>query len=582
MEIKDDKAEKALLKHLDDLYTEGSKYRDDHAKEWERAIDMVRGKVWPEKRPSYKVNATMNFLDQIVEKKVALLTDSRPTINVVATKTGLDHACEMLTQVCEGVMEERFFERKLCEFLFFDQLFGMCYFKTPWRSDLNFGRGAIDIMTIDPRMFIFDPFVRQAYNIPFGEYVCMEDIQPTDFLVEKYNISGDKIKADYGKRDSADNSIVSKTRRMFNNIFAKSNDSPSSVIDRSVVRDWWIIDRKTTGKNKESGKEERVFKNWRHIVIAGGHICVDDNNPYFDGVHPFDGMDWSFDPDSAYGRNEVGKLEMPQMMLNKLMAVALESGIYMANPVWIGDRDALSEDEWKRLNNQPGGHIRTRPGRNLKREAGVSVPPSLMQMLTMLAQGLKELGGETEATTGRKPGQVTSGQGIEALQQAATTSVRLKARQIEYLQEQVGQKIVSRIFQYMDDDRLFNLLGENEKTKTFSYVRSELKETLTQAGINYENAHQFFQFKVIPASSLSSTKWQRGLIAVQLYQLRAIDREALLDAIEYPNREEILKRTIEKQQSGEEMVGSPGKGAKIPKGTMKAHQEMAMQHPVKG
>jgi hypothetical protein len=249
--------------------------------------------------------------------------------------------------------------------------------------------------------------------------------------------------------------------------------------------------------------------------------------------------------------------------------------------MWIGDRDALSDKEWNRLNNEPGTYVRKRPGRDLRREAGISLPPSLTQVLTMLATAIKELGGDTEAAGGRKPGQVTSGQGIEALQLAATTTVRLKARQVEYLIQNIGQKIVSRIFQYLDDDRAYKLLGDTQDVQQFLYERGKLKEALDQANIKLLNAHEFFQFKVAPASSLSMTKWQRGLIAVQLYQLGAIDRQAVLEAMEYPNWEEVLKRTKDEQASGEEPMGAK-KGAKIPKQTLKAHQEMAIQHPSKG
>jgi hypothetical protein len=197
----------------------------------------------------------------------------------------------------------------------------------------------------------------------------------------------------------------------------------------------------------------------------------------------------------------------------------------------------------------------------------------------MLAQGMRELSGDTDASGGRKPGQVSSGAGVELLQMAASTTLRLKARQVEYMIGKIGQKVLSRILQYYDDERVFNLIGDENHYKEYVFERARLKESLDNAKVPFQDAYQFFQFKVVPASSLSMTKWQKGLIATQLFQLGAIDREALLDTIEFPNREEILARTIDKQKSGEEPARA-SKGMKIPKNLMRAgatKQEGALQ-----
>jgi hypothetical protein len=350
----------------------------------------------------------------------------------------------------------------------------------------------------------------------------------------------------------------------------------TSVVPRSVVRDFWVRDRKT----RDGGK--LAFPGWREILVVGGCIVEDGQSPYIDGNLSFDMMEWDFNVDSAYGLNEVLKLEMPQLMFNKVLATVIENSVLMSNGIWVGDTNALSEKDWERLSNEPGSFVKKRPGAELRREGGVALPANLTQVLTLLLTGLEKLSSITEVSEGRRPGQVTSGAGIEALQLAASTAIRLKARQIESLIQRIGQKMIARIFQYYTEDRVFNFVGEAGGMKQFIYEREKIRELVEKSGGTMLTAFQDFTYKVVPASSLALTKWQKGLIAMQLFQAGAIDREALLEAVEYPNREEILKRTKEAQQSGEEPIHG-AKGQKLPKSVLRGgHKETGFQQPQAG
>ncbi|MEM2125702.1 MAG: hypothetical protein QXQ53_04825 [Candidatus Methanosuratincola sp.] len=565
--------ERQLLTYLNSLYQEGARFREKVSQDWQRAIKVYKGKIWPENRPSYKVNATMNFLAQIVERKTALLTDTKPIASVTSRHKGgiLDPVCEILTKTIDAILSEINWERKLTELIFLEQLFGLAGLNTCYNQETT----DIDIVVLDPRSFIFDPFVVRSWDLNAGEYFCFETVRPTDYLRDKYASRADDIKPDFSSAPSSDSSFLSRLYQTFSSFFSHDNQ-PFSVVPRSIVRHFWLRDRRT----KKDGK--LVFPNWRCITVAGGCVVEDGANPYIDGNLPFDLMEWDFNVDSAYGFNEVSKLEMPQKMFNKVLATAIENIILMGNAIWIGDYNALTPEEWERLSNEPGTFIRKRPGSDLRREPGVPLPPFTINLLSILSTGLEKLSSITEVTEGRRPGQVTSGVGIEALQLAANTVIRLKARQIENLIERVGQKLISRIFQYYTEDRVFSIVGDGQRFEKFIFEREKIRNALVNANISPTVAFRDFIFKVVPTSSLALTKWQKGLMAVQLYQLGAIDREALLEAVEFPNREEILARTIERQQLGIEPMGVR-KGQKLPRTMLRAgHQETPIQLPQVG
>lgn len=564
--------EQTLLAHLGKLYDEGAKARDKWSRNWKHSIDVIRGKMWPDKRPKYKIDAVMNFLGQIVEKKTALLTDSRPSFDIVSRKKGLDDVCAILKKVNEGIDEERSWEQKLTEFVMLEQHFGVAYTNTCFDSSLDWGRGDIDIVVLDPRTCVFDPFVMKTYNLNNGEYFCLEALRPTEYLKDKYPKRADDIKADFGTSAQVkEDSIFAKLRQLFSGQTG-TETGITSVIPRSFIRDYWVRDR-VTKKDKEL-----VYPNWREILVAGGCIVEDGGNRYLDGNLPFDAMEWDFNVDSAYGFNEIGKLEMPQVMFNKVLATIIENAILMGNGIWIGDQNALPEKDWDKLSNEPGSYVRVRQGANLRRESGPSLPTYVPNVLSHLLVGLEKLSSITEVTEGRKPGQVTSGAAIESLQIAASTAIRLKARQLESLQQRIGQKRISRIFQYYTEDRMFNLLGDDGKFQQYVWERQKIREALDREKIDITKAFQDFRYKVVPSSSLAITKWQKGLVAMQLLQAGVIDGAEVLKTIEWPNWEEVYERTKERQKAGIE--GIPKRGQKLPKSILRGgSRESGMQMP---
>jgi hypothetical protein len=163
---------------------------------------------------------------------------------------------------------------------------------------------------------------------------------------------------------------------------------------------------------------------------------------------------------------------------------------------------------------------------------------------------------------------------IESLAIMAQTTIRLKARQLEGLIQRIGQKLIPRIFAYYTADRVFNLVGDAGKVKKYLYERKLIRELIEKRGMS---AFQDYQFRVVPASSLAMTKWQKGLMAIQLFQLGLIDNQAALDALEFPNREEIMNRMKENPQAFQRKPA----GAKMPANLMRGSKvrELGMQEP---
>ena len=341
----------------------------------------------------------------------------------------------------------------------------------------------------------------------------------------------------------------------------KREQEQADAVPRAWVRHFWLRDYTTTAKEvKKDGKTHEVFTRkfpgGRYVITAGEDtILYDEANPYWDGQHPFDMMDWYVDVDSSWGLSEISALKNPQILYNKVIEVITENAMLMNNAMWIADYNAFDVDDWKQLTNIPGGIIKKRPGTDVHREYPQGVPGTVMQLAQYLESFIEKEPGIHELT-GKKPGQVQSGIGIESLQMLAAAMIRIKARALESLLQRVGQKIISRIVQFYTDDRVFHSVGPDGNFKEYIFVRKNFTEALSSQALR--DAHRDFRFRVVPGSSLSMQKTQKALIYAELFKMGAVDDQAVLEALEIPDWQNILERTKAKQAMG---LGPPVGGS---------------------
>jgi len=539
-----DKIAKSLL----EMDKEMDSYKEQYiSKGWDSIPDFYRGEThWNKDRPSHKVSPVLNFLRQAIEKKTSQMTDTKPFMDILPFYDPLTRVAEALEDIIASKWSEQSLDMALTDGIFFSELFGGVGFNTTFNKELLFGKGDSTFEIIDPRNLNFDPACTAAHYVDRCEYVRTQVIKPTSLLKFTYQDFAEQIQDDAPYDFYVpEKKILDRKGRAIRKVVNRVQNK-KGAIGRSIVREYWIQDRELEGKKLK-------YKGGRHIIIAGGVIVKDEANPYWDKKFPIDFLDWHKNPDSAWGDSELKDLKELQIVLNKLIAVVVENGIMMSNAIWIGDSNALKPDEWKGLDNIPGLKVKIKPGSTLRREVGQPVPTTVFNTITYLEQAIDKLSGNVEVVKGQTPGQVKSGIAIEALQQAAMAIVRLKARAIESLLERIGQKFISRIFQFESGDRQMWRLKSDKDFEAFKFMgkvlRGETKESKKFLK-NKEDAYKNFLFKIRPGSSLQMNKWQDAMIALQLYQAQPqglIDREYALDLIDLPNRAEVVQRMEKKE-----------------------------------
>jgi hypothetical protein len=366
--------------------------------------------------------------------------------------------------------------------------------------------------------------------------VIYEELWPTAKLKDEYSKYADRFKADFGPGQSMDDGKPGLFRNMIRKMFNFDKGGIPVGVDRTYVREFWIKDR-TRGSDGMP-----LFPGGRHLIKANEIIIVDEPNPYWDNKCPIDLLTWHFDPDSVWSFGDVELYKSPQQILNKIIAAIVENALLINNAMWVGDFNALDPKGWDNLTNAPGAIIKKRPGAQLDRVSPPELGTTSFNVVNMLMGGLENLSSMSEAMRGQAPGSVQSGTAVESLQVAAQTTIRLMSRKLEETLNSIGCKQISRIFQFMTEDRIFHITGDGGLMKSYHFERARL------AG-DPRNAFNDYKFMVVPGSSLSLTKWQKGTLAFQLFTAGLVPGTEVLDAYEYPNRDRLTAQVAAEQQA---------------------------------
>jgi len=513
---------------------EAQRAKERIARNWNQYPDFYRGLIqWPKELPSYRVPALLNIVQQIIERKAAMLSDAKPIMRVYHNlsedappelRKQAEDVAQVIEKYIENIWYEHALDQRLCRALVYAQVFGSVGFNTV--IDRERGKSGPDptFFVLDPRCLLIDPFCQSADELYKASYIAIEDIKDTEALKVTYPQLSGQIKPTVGGIYRADDYLGTLKQK----VRAMLNLSEGQAIDRTDVTAFWLKDYSL----RDIGGDME-YPNGRYILLAGEDVILEDRpNPFIDGAWPIDFIDWHHDLNSIWGFGDVEIYKSPQEMLNKLLSLLLENAALMTNSIWVGDSDALTPNEWKELVNRPGLIVKKRIGRELKREAPPPLSSGLFNMLEFLLMGTERISGIPAAAEGRKPGDVTSGVGIDALQSAAQVVIRMKARQLETIFDSIGRKMCSRVFQYIDDARLQQVVGDPIQVLNLNKMRKSYLTT--------DLGWKDFVFKIVPGSGLQNSKYQQGLQTMQLYQMGVIKgRKRVLDALNIPNAEDI-------------------------------------------
>lgn len=561
--------ERAIHEMLDRMYDEARAFKERLEPDWVQNIEYLRGEQWVKPRPSGLTQVTDNQLWRIYQQQASLLTDTKPNITVTAAINNAvwQQIIKEIRDAIEAVWFENEVDRVLVRCILDLFVTSKAYLKCIWNRDLAFGLGDVGIARIPPKYLWPDP---NSTSLDTAEFICYR----TPVSLWDIRRRFDPIRAAQVKPDASLSKYTeSKVRyKIPLPLPRRKEQTRESAIPKAWVEEWWVRDPAAdlAGRPK--------YPTGRMITRAGRILLFDAPNPYWD---PWPGpwIDFSVNQmeESPYGEPDITQMKGMQDAVNVLLSLIIDNARFITNGIWIMDEDALSPTESRKLISRPGAVITKRPGRELRRDVGQSLPGQVLEVLNALKMDLQFISGLQDTGYGRPPKGVTAASAIDQLQLATQATIRLKAREIEAGLVRLGHRIVARIFQYYLDERVMDVQGAEgiQSIKWDPGVFGRLdrfrgpEDALPDAPESYPAISEDdrrellkqFRVRVLPASSLALSKEKRWAMDLALYSAGLIDRKAVLDSMDYPNKDAIMQRMTQAQAESASNIAKGAAGA---------------------
>jgi len=210
--------------------------------------------------------------------------------------------------------------------------------------------------------------------------------------------------------------------------------------------------------------------------------------------------------------------------------------------MWIVDETSSVTDQ---ISNKPGQVIRKKGPGQVAMQSPSSMPGYVFNFYQLIQDLFETVSGVNKATQGKDSSNVTSGVQAQIYRQASTTKLDFKARTVEKAISTLGQMWIA----------MFKNLGT--KMQMINYVLPDGMEEMREVmGISLASMN--FQVRAKTGSMLPENKQFVENKILQLAQLGILqDPEYIIENMEMPGKERLLKRMREQAEAQEEQGLNP-------------------------
>jgi hypothetical protein len=547
-----EKEEKEINGFLDDLYTEAKRAREGRERDWQENIRVYMGQS-SRVRAQGLSQAQYNNTWRIVNLVAALLTDAKPRPDVGTRRPTLDPLGKEMRKIVEAIWFMQDMDRKVARICYDLQIFGKAFMKVIWDPGLAWGEGDISILRVDPRYM----FVDNVDDLSKSQYICYRAPLPLWEIRQLFPERGQLVVPDV-TATSADYDV--DPYKLPQPI--RPGATYMTGIQRAWVEEWLVRDPSLTRMG------ELQYPNGRLITRAGGTKVILQSvaKPEPD-LWPGPWVDFNSAPnldvpDAAWALADVTYSRPLQEMLDNLIRYVEDNAALLTAGIWKAEQRSIDETQLEAKDTfipRPGRILWHRPGTKVERDAGPPLPSTLIDVIKMIAQAQESVSGLLDASGSKVPRGIQAGSAIEALQASTQAAVRLRSREIEAGLARVGQWTINRVLQHYTKERVLYLLGPGGTYEPIIFDPAKFMAAVEDPS----ELFKLFTFMITPGSSLAISKERMYAMHMALYSAGAIDQEALLTALEYPDKDNIIRRMAQAK------LGAPLAAAKVgptPKG----------------
>ena len=562
------------------------------------------GRQWPIERPEWRFSEVINTTWADLMTEVGIQTDARPKVDYIGTEPSDIAFAEVLKEINDVNWQKYPWLQRVAELLLDCKWCHVAHVLDYWDPELENGLGDLAKKILNPYGCYWDPL---ATDIDDSRYFIYAEPVPTQRLQDEYPQLKDQIKPDVSKVGDENIRIrtsVNVDRAWFNLSSGSRGRRPNPgnerfggeamtlkiccwMKDESVEElEQDVIDATTQKPVMDANgivQKEFVLKKkypfGRYIEVANHLVLYDGVNgvkvgnewvPYKHGKFPIVRLvNYSY-PREYAGENEITHKLGPQIVKNYVWSFILDSMKQASNPKEIfslQNREAADKSS-----NEPGQVLVLNDYNGYRREPGQGVPPNLLNVLEAASKNEQDVGGLQDVIKGAVDPGVTSGILFDGYVEAAQVRPRFKNRNLDQALQRMGQIDAALYLQFYTVQRTFRITNKQGWPEFVNFFVSEDEQgnqianvsrvKPDETGQNYApgptqqmNVKGIPDVEIVSGSSIPFQKAQQYNRAKDLFAMGAIDRQALLEEIDFPKKDEILQRMAQEAQSQAQAKG---------------------------
>lgn len=564
-----------VLKEFEKL----KKHRSKYDYNWLHYYKMWRGDQWDGiKMPKHRQRECINMIWQTIQANMPLQTDARPRIQFVAEEPSDIEFANVLNEVMEADWERGNWLVPLSEIILDGYIYGTGYGSLIYDAEADFGMGSAQFESEDPFYLYPDNEAREINDNRSKIFIKAEPVD-TDSLKREFPEFEDKIKSDI-------DSDIQSSKTSLNDYTARSSNADRDMPDisfltgkqkttpRTMLITAWMKPDETeeveTEEVDESGEIstkviiKKSYPFGRVIKIANG-IKIFEGTLTESGRFPFMKYVNYMLPREFFGVSEVEQLESPQRVFNKILNAAIEIMNLMGNPIWVISTDSGIDPN--KLINRTGLVVEKEPGSEARREHGVELNATIFPLLDRLESWFDKIGGNQEVSRGQAPASITASSAIEQLMDAARTRIKQKQRNLDAMVREMGRQYIDIVLENYTKSRVFRVTNDQTGTKYFKFrvdkvlvdgkiqlvgkIRNYVQNDGESIAMSDQEQEFFisgrFDVKVNTGTSLPFAVADKETKSFSLFDRGIIDEEEVLNNIEYPNKEQVIQKLMERK-----------------------------------
>lgn len=567
-ELAIDENELALLAKCKTMYQTARKAHTSLLSRWRRNWQLLQGTMWSELRMPWMPSPTDSEIFPIMANLVGWMTDQSVafTVNPASQPNTPWHVyLQSLSDDLESILQSNWkvlnYQGKVTRAMWDAGVYGAGILKAVWDQNLDNGMGNADLVDVDPWNFYPDPMARNESD---GQYYIEVRRLAWETVKRKFPDRADQLLEDltfYAEGNLDSESRPSNTSRGQSNYpmsFSSGyqGGSPSMGLpgqgrlhaynrpEGLLVFECWMRENHITQvPDPEFESDDPLetaplidmeVEDWKVVVWCANTVLMTAwaSDLWKGGTHPYARFVFE-DTGEFWPTPLVTQLAPCQIAINRLLAALQQSAELTGNPIFIEpDQSGISQTL---LINRPGQRLKVNRGAmgggNMPQWL---TPPSMsgdvMNLIRFYIDRMENISGLSTTTKGRSPAPRTPEAVVNQVQESGFVRVRSGLRNLERTLRRVGEIIAQLVVENFTVPRTISILGdEGEKSAVILKARHFIDAV--------DNAYAPFKYSLIvnAGSDVPTSRQARASEAQNLFVLKAIDRPALLEAMNVPH-----------------------------------------------